>query len=171
MTIFAYLKPLVLAQPLPFETPTAQLRSSGMFKQTLAARLQCLNGYYPRPGIQSQAAWRFPCGYGSLRRPVPNLVQAVNIRRRGFEQSGPYRRSRQVKGIHSVAVSHSCPVPSCDSRVRLQREAAAESEPIRQRKELSKGRPATNQSRKRKPEGSIRRRAGRFPPTAIWLRD
>ena len=37
-----------------------------------------------------------------------------------------YQRLIQAKGILSVAVTHSYPVPSCDSRVRLQREAAAD---------------------------------------------
>ena len=79
-------------------------------------------GSSPRRLVQQ---WRVPCGYGSLRRPVSNLVQAAHIRRTGFEQSGPYRRSRQTKGIPSVAVQYSYPVPSCGSLVRLQREAAA----------------------------------------------
>ena len=86
-----------------------------------------------QPEIQSQPIprqlvqqWQVPCRYGSLRWPVPNLVQAAHIRRTGFEQSGPYRRSRQAKGILSVAVQHSYPVPSFDSRVRLEREAAAD---------------------------------------------
>ena len=40
-------------------------------------------------------------------------------------------------------------------------------QPIDRGKSSAKGRPATNESRKRKPEGSIRRRAGRFPRAAI----
>ena len=94
-------------------------------------------GSSPRRLVQQ---WRVPCGFGSLRRPVPNLVQAAHIWRTWFEQSGPYCRSRQAKGILSVAVQHSYPVPPllsvwlyliimiliCDSRVRLQREAATD---------------------------------------------
>ena len=44
----------------------------------------------------------------------------------GFEQSGQHCRSRHAKGILFVTVTHSYQVPSCDSRVRLQRESAAD---------------------------------------------
>ena len=83
----------------------------------------CDLGSSPRRLVQQ---WRVPSGYGSPKRPDPFLVQAAHIRRTGFEQSGQHSRSRQAKGILSVAVTHSYPVPSCDSRVRLQREAAAD---------------------------------------------
>ena len=70
---------------------------------------------------------RVPSEYGSLRRLVPNLVQAAHIQRHGFEQSGQHRCPRQAKGILSVAVTHSYPraVPYCDSCFRLQMTAAA----------------------------------------------
>ena len=43
----------------------------------------------------------------------------TRIWRTGFEQSGQHSRLKQAKGILSVAVQHSYPVPSSDSRVRL----------------------------------------------------
>ena len=57
------------------------LQSSGMFKQNLvvlAASLLWRNGYRKRPGNQSQAACEVPWGFGSLRLPVPYLVQAAH---------------------------------------------------------------------------------------------
>ena len=84
-------------------------------------------------------------------RTVPILVQAAHTLRTGFEQSGPHCRSRQAKGILSFVVTHSYAVPSCDSRVCLQREAAGKSSGGRAGPLAAEGRAAARQPPRHRP--------------------
>ena len=165
VTIFADLKPLILA--LPNENPTVSIAIIGPeigYVQTKPSSKSMMTKWI------SSATWE----------PVPGGCEFLADMDRPNDLSLSWYKLPKF-GELGLTIGAAPPLETSDpsrSRILIPSRLVTvvlvcrgKPQPIRRHqgrgKSAAKDHPATNESKKRKPNGSIRRRPGRFPPAAI----